>query len=82
MLCQPRKHTSIIVMRPLINYQLKEAYLSIYFQALWCSLNDVVSLQKTWSDEACDMFKDLVEHKLITVVVKGNFTPTTQTLGV
>lgn len=36
----------------------------------------MVSLQKTWSDEACDTFKELVEHKLISVVAKRNFTST------
>lgn len=36
----------------------------------------MVSLQEMWSDEACDMFKELVEHKLITVVAKSKLTPT------
>ncbi|XP_067300010.1 RING finger protein 17 isoform X2 [Pseudorasbora parva] len=56
--------------------QIKDEFFALPEMALWCRLNDVVSLQKTWSDEACDMFKELVERKLITVVAKkSNVTP-------
>ncbi|XP_077073070.1 RING finger protein 17 isoform X4 [Siphateles boraxobius] len=54
--------------------QIKDEFFALPEMALWCSLNDVVSLQKTWSDEACDMFKELVEHKLITVMAKQSNT--------
>ncbi|KAL1267800.1 hypothetical protein QQF64_033163, partial [Cirrhinus molitorella] len=50
--------------------QIKDEFFALPEMALWCSLNDVVSPQETWSDEACVVFKDLVEHKLITFVTK------------
>ncbi|KTF93026.1 hypothetical protein cypCar_00029060 [Cyprinus carpio] len=50
--------------------QIKDEFFALPEMALWCSLNDVVSPQETWSDEACVVFKELVEHKLITVVAK------------
>ncbi|XP_048049667.1 RING finger protein 17 isoform X3 [Megalobrama amblycephala] len=54
--------------------QIKDEFFALPEMALWCSLNDVVSLQEMWSDEACDMFKELVEHKLVTVVAKKSDT--------
>ncbi|RXN29007.1 RING finger 17 [Labeo rohita] len=50
--------------------QIKDEFFALPEMALWCSLNDVVSPQETWSDEACTAFKELVERKLITVVAK------------
>ncbi|XP_059355870.1 RING finger protein 17-like isoform X2 [Carassius carassius] len=50
--------------------QIKDEFFALPEMAMWCSLNDVVSPQVTWSDEACVVFKDLVEHKFITVVTK------------
>ncbi|XP_016093416.1 RING finger protein 17 isoform X2 [Sinocyclocheilus grahami] len=50
--------------------QIKDEFFALPEMALWCSLNDVVSPQEKWSDEACVVFKELVEHKLITVVAK------------
>ncbi|ROI57083.1 RING finger protein 17 [Anabarilius grahami] len=54
--------------------QIKDEFFALPEMALWCSLSDVVSLQEMWSDEACDMFKELVEHKLVTVVAKKSDT--------
>uniref|UniRef100_A0A8C1DMD7 Ring finger protein 17 n=1 Tax=Cyprinus carpio carpio TaxID=630221 RepID=A0A8C1DMD7_CYPCA len=61
--------------------QIKDEFFALPEMALWCSLNDVVSPQEAWSDEACVMFKELVERKLITVVAK-KFVPGTRPVPV
>ncbi|XP_021334643.1 RING finger protein 17 isoform X1 [Danio rerio] len=51
---------------------IKDEFFVLPEMALWCNLNDVISSQETWANEACESFKELVEGKLMTVVAKKN----------
>ncbi|TRY97078.1 hypothetical protein DNTS_027273, partial [Danionella cerebrum] len=51
---------------------IKDEFFALPEMALWCRLCDVVSSQKTWTDEACEMFRKLVDCKLLTFVLKKN----------
>ncbi|KAG7331453.1 hypothetical protein KOW79_005422 [Hemibagrus wyckioides] len=50
--------------------QIKNEFLSLPAMALWCSLDGVLSVGETWSEESIDMFRKLTEEKLVTVVAK------------
>ncbi|XP_055070435.2 RING finger protein 17 isoform X1 [Misgurnus anguillicaudatus] len=50
--------------------QIKDEFFILPEMAVWCRLSDVVSLEEVWSDKACEVLKELVENKLVTVVAK------------
>ncbi|XP_017324761.1 RING finger protein 17 isoform X1 [Ictalurus punctatus] len=50
--------------------QIKDEFFSLPAMALWCSLDSVLSVGETWSEESIDVFRKLTEQKLVTVVAK------------
>ncbi|KAK3543926.1 hypothetical protein QTP70_031835 [Hemibagrus guttatus] len=50
--------------------QIKDELFSLPAMALRCSLDSVLSVGETWSEESIDMFRKLTEQKLVTVVAK------------
>ncbi|XP_053090427.1 RING finger protein 17 isoform X2 [Pangasianodon hypophthalmus] len=51
--------------------QIKDEFFALPAMALWCSLDSILSVGETWSEESIDVFRKLTEQKLVTVVAKG-----------
>ncbi|KAF7709854.1 hypothetical protein HF521_016704 [Silurus meridionalis] len=50
--------------------QIKDEFFALPAMALWCSLDSVMSAGRTWSEESINVFRELTDQKLVTVVAK------------
>ncbi|XP_052004314.1 RING finger protein 17 [Xyrauchen texanus] len=50
--------------------QIKDEFFALPEMAVWCTLSDVDGLKEMWSNEACEVFKELTEQKFVTVLAQ------------
>ncbi|KAI5628523.1 RING finger protein 17, partial [Silurus asotus] len=50
--------------------QIKDEFFALPAMALWCSLDSVMSVGGAWSQESINVFRELTDQKLVTVLAK------------